>query len=121
MSAPVSAPTREKSDLLAALARHRAFLRTTLEGLTDEQAARRSTVSELCPGGVVKHVAQTERRWIRFILDGPAAMAMNEASFQEHLDGFRMTADDTVPGLLNFYAEVARETEAVVTALPDLD
>ena len=47
-------PTAEKIDLLAALGQHRFFLRNTTRELTDEQAGQRSTVSDLCLGGLIK-------------------------------------------------------------------
>jgi Protein of unknown function (DUF664) len=53
--------TGERGDLLASLARHRQFLRYTVRDLTDEQARQRTTVSELTLGGLIKHVALTER------------------------------------------------------------
>ena len=49
--------TGERADLLETLRMHRDLLRGTARGLTDEQAATRSTVSELTVGGLVKHVA----------------------------------------------------------------
>ncbi|MGH3929080.1 MAG: DUF664 domain-containing protein, partial [Pseudonocardiaceae bacterium] len=66
--------TGERADLLETLGKHRYFLRHTTRDLTDEQAAQRTTVSELCLGGLIKHVTLTERQWINFILDGPSAM-----------------------------------------------
>src|ERR1039457_7195719 len=71
---PVTSAPGERADLLAALAKSRYFLRYTLRGLTDEQAAQRTTVSELCLGGLIKHVAANERQWCRFMLEGPSAM-----------------------------------------------
>jgi hypothetical protein len=53
--------TGERADLTETLQGHRGFLRQTARGLTDEQAAQRTTVSELCIGGLIKHVAATER------------------------------------------------------------
>ena len=64
----------ERADLVQALDRHRFFLRNTLRGLTDEQAAQRTTVSELTLAGLIKHVTVTERQWSRFIIEGPSAM-----------------------------------------------
>ncbi len=55
--------TGERADLLASLGKHRHFLRYTTRGLTDEQAATRTTVSELCIGGLIKHVAMVEKQW----------------------------------------------------------
>ena len=40
--------------LLESLGKHRYFLRYTTRGLTDEQAAQRTTVSELSLGGLIK-------------------------------------------------------------------
>ena len=40
--------SQERDDLLEALQERREFLRTTLAGMTDEQAAARSTVVSAC-------------------------------------------------------------------------
>ena len=37
------------------------------QGLTDEQANTRSTVSELTVGGLIKHVAATEKEWAPWV------------------------------------------------------
>ena len=75
MNSTQATVTGERADLLASLARQRHFLRHTVRDLTDEQASQRTTVSELCLGGLIKHVAAVEQRWLRFITDGPEAMA----------------------------------------------
>ena len=54
--------TGERADLAQTLARHREFLRFTARDLTDEQAAQRTTASELCVGGIIKHVTGVERQ-----------------------------------------------------------
>ncbi len=75
--------TGERADLLQSLARARHFLRYTTRDLTDEQAAQRTTVSQLCLGGLIKHVTLTEQQWVNFILDGPSAMGnWDEASIR---------------------------------------
>ena len=74
MTATEKFATRERADLLETLAKHRYFLRFTVRDLTDEQAAQRTTASALCLGGLIKHVALTERQWVSFIVDGPSAM-----------------------------------------------
>src|SRR5262245_6682173 len=92
----VNAPaaTGERADLLESLAKHRRFLRLTTRDLADEQAGRRTTVSDLCLGGLIKHVAETERTWVDFILEGPKAMgdftAMTEADRARWADMFRL-------------------------------
>ncbi|OZV80948.1 hypothetical protein CA850_12360 [Micromonospora echinospora] len=109
--------TGERADLLQSLALHRGFLRHTVQGLTDEQAARRTTVSELCLGGLIKHVAGVEERWLRFVIEGPAAMHADPDSWT---DQFRMSAGETLTGLLDRYADVAQRTDELVATL-DLD
>jgi hypothetical protein len=121
MSTP-GAATGERADLLQALDTHRGLLRGTTRGLTDEQAARRTTVSELCLGGLIKHVARTERQWADFILEGPSVTGgMDEASMTAWANAFRMLDGETLAGLLEEYEEVARRTDELVLTLPDLD
>ena len=75
MTAPPSTLDSERVDLLAQLATARSTLINTTEGLSDEQAGERPTVSALCLGGLIKHVAAIEERWLRFALEGPSAMS----------------------------------------------
>jgi len=120
MSAPEPV-TSERADLLQSLTRQRHFLRYTTRGLTDVQAARQATASELSLGGLIKHVALVEQQWMRFILDGPSAMSWDEASADDWMAGFKMVDGETLAGLLENYAQVAHRTEELVTQLPDLD
>jgi uncharacterized damage-inducible protein DinB len=117
--------TGERADLLESLARHRQFLRMTVRDLTDEQAAQRTTASELCLGGLIKHVAVTEQSWIDFVLEGPSAMGdysnPSDADIARWTTMFRMVDGETLAGLLADYAEVARRTDELVASLPDLD
>ncbi|WDZ87787.1 DinB family protein [Micromonospora cathayae] len=111
-------PTGERADLLESLALHRGFLRQTTRGLTDEQAARRTTVSELCLGGLVKHVAGVEQRWLSFAVEGTSAMAEGDPA--AWADQFRMLPGETLADLLAAYERVARRTDDLVATL-DLD
>src|SRR5439155_8859473 len=90
--------TGERADILAGLASARHFLRFTALDLTDEQARQRTTASELCGGGLIKHVAATEQGWVDFIVDGPSAMsdfsAMTEQDVARWTDGFRLLPDE---------------------------
>ena len=113
-------PDTERADLLEALAAHRGFLLHTVQGLTDDQARQRTTVSELTLGGLVKHVAMTEQQWVTFILEGPATMAMTPESFTAHADGFVLRDDETLAGAIAHYDEVARRTDELVRTI-DLD
>jgi hypothetical protein len=111
----------ERADLLEALTKHRQLFLHTVDGLTDEQAAATPTASELCLGGLVKHVTRMESRWLDFITDGPAAMTMDEHSYADHANSFRMLPGETLAGILEAYAEVNRRTDELVRTLPDLD
>ncbi|MFI5042425.1 MAG: DUF664 domain-containing protein, partial [Acidimicrobiales bacterium] len=71
---------RERADLLETLDQHRGFLRQTAQGLTDEQAALRPTASELCVGGIIKHVSSVEQGWADFIVHGPGAVGGTPAA-----------------------------------------
>ncbi|MGK5739490.1 DinB family protein [Micromonospora sp. URMC 103] len=107
----------ERADLLQTLRRHRGFLRQTVDGITDAQAAARTTVSELCLGGLVKHVAVTEERWMRFAVGGAEAMQSEPIDWAGQ---FRMQEGETLAGLLEEYDRVAAGTDDLVATL-DLD
>jgi uncharacterized damage-inducible protein DinB len=112
----------ERPDVLETLGKHRGFLRQAVHGVTDEQARLRPTVSELCLGGIVKHVTQVEANWARFIVEGPGDEGPpDEAAYADHAAGFRMEEDETLENLLAAYDEVARRTDDLVTSLPSLD
>jgi uncharacterized damage-inducible protein DinB len=118
MTTAEHAPSAERADLLQSLARHRGFLRQTTAGITDEQAALSPTASALCLGGLIKHVATTEDRWMRFAVGGAEAMRAEPIDW---MGQFRMTDDDTLAGVLKAYATVASRTDSLVATLPDLD
>ena len=112
----------ERGELLETLGKHRQFLRHTVRGLTDEEAAQRTTVSELCLGGLIKHVTQVEAGWAQFIRTGPAAVAgADEAAMAAHAAGFRMSAGETLTQLLDQYDQVATGTDELVRTLASLD
>ncbi|MGW1953810.1 DinB family protein [Streptomyces sp. NPDC001920] len=123
---PATAPvTGERADLLESLAKHREFLRLTARDLTDEQAGQRTTVSELCVGGLIKHVTAMEQNWVDFIEHGPSPKAdfdaMTEEDWARRADEFRMLPGETLAGVLAAYDKVARRTDELVATLPDLD
>ncbi|THA72023.1 DinB family protein [Streptomyces sp. A0642] len=123
--AETPALTGERADLLEMLTKHRQFLRFTTRDLTDEQAGLRPTASELCLGGLIKHVTSAERNWADFIVEGPSSMpdftAMTEADWAQRADEFRMLPGETLAGVLADYAEVARGTDELIATLPDLN
>ncbi|MCW2702577.1 MAG: hypothetical protein JWQ37_572 [Blastococcus sp.] len=110
----------ERADLLEALTSHRRFLRFTVQGLTDEQATRRPTVSALSLAGLIKHVAGTEAAWGRFIEGGPEAMS-SEWTQEAWEREWRLQPGQTLASVLEDYEAVARHTDEMVVSLPDLD
>jgi hypothetical protein len=117
---PTPTLTGERADLVQTLDRHRDFLRFTVRGLTDEQATRRTTVSELTLAGLIKHVAQTEAQWAAFAERGTAAFDTGNWSEEAWLAQWRLQPGETLASLLAGYEEIARRTDDLVATL-DLD
>jgi hypothetical protein len=112
----------ERRDILDVLAKHRMLFKQTVAGITDEQARLRPTVSELCLGGLIKHVALVEANWVDFILDGPKQTDYTDpAVFEEHAKGFQLREGETLAGVLADYDQVAARTDQLVASLPSLD
>jgi hypothetical protein len=119
----VTAPTApvldtERADLLETLATHRAFLRFTVRGLTDEQATRRTTASALTLAGIVKHVASTEATWADFAVRGPAAFG--DVTPEVWAQEWVLQPDETLASVLAHYEQVAAHTDELVRTI-DLD
>jgi Protein of unknown function (DUF664) len=113
---------QERVDIIETLRTHRNLLRRTVQGLDDEEAARCTTVSELCLGGIIKHVAAVEESWVRFVLQGPSAMAgFDESEMAAHAATFRMLEGETLAGLMTQYDAVAARTDELVATIPSLD
>jgi uncharacterized damage-inducible protein DinB len=112
----------ERTDLVNTLGQHRDLLLRTALDLTDAQARLTPTASQLCVGGIVKHVTLVEEAWVRFIQEGPESRGpVDEAAREAHAAGFRMTDGETLPDLIARYQTVARRTDELVAALPSLD
>ncbi|MCT9930932.1 DinB family protein [Planotetraspora sp. A-T 1434] len=118
MPAYVPPVADEREGLLGYLAQQRHTLRVTAHGLTDEQARATPTASELSVGGLIKHVATTERSWMDTVL-GRERLSRSEREKNYHA-AFRLEPGETLAGVLDLYAEVAAETEEIVAGIPDL-
>ncbi|GLZ31023.1 hypothetical protein Lesp02_32120 [Lentzea sp. NBRC 105346] len=112
--------TGERADLLETLQAHRRFLLFTAKDLTDEQAKATPTASALCIGGLIKHVAATEKSWYEFIVEGPKAMEFNEEMYAEHERQFRLLEGETLAGVIAEYEQIAAATDELVRTV-DLD
>ncbi|WP_296604582.1 DinB family protein [Nocardioides sp.] len=120
--------TTERDDILDLLTKHRGFLTYTVQGLSDEAARSRPTVSALSLGGLIKHVTAVERNWADFVVNG-AANQPDWASVDwsnpppeilAHQQAFVMSEDETLAEILAAYAEVAAATDELVRTV-DLD
>jgi uncharacterized protein DUF664 len=138
MTTPPSTPDAERADLIAALATAREALTNTVRGLSDEQAGERPTVSALCLGGLIKHVASIEEGWMRFAVDGPSAMSydlpdgVTWADFAagtarefpqwmiDHQNDFLVLPGETLAGIVERYEQVAAHSEKIIASVPDL-
>lgn len=121
MSNDMPRDAQERADLIETLDAHRRFLRYTLRDLDDEQARRRTTVSQLTLAGIVKHVAAVERQWAKFIVEGPDAFGeLSEDAMAEHEATFD-PGNETIEALLASYDATAQETNALVLSIASLD
>jgi uncharacterized damage-inducible protein DinB len=105
----------EREGLLAYLAQQRQLLRIAVHGLTEEQARATPSASTLSLGGLVKHVALTERGWIDTMLQRPG-----QRSADDYMAAFVLRPDESLAGVLDLYAGVARQTEEEIAAIADL-
>ena len=114
---PGQAPvvTDERGQLLAYLAQQRLVLKLTAYGLTDEQTRSAPSVSSLTVGGLIKHVASTERYWIDLVLQ-----RQTEAAEDDYGANFRVEPGETLASIIGMYDAVARETESVIDKIADL-
>jgi uncharacterized damage-inducible protein DinB len=111
MVAPIA---DERDGLLAYLEQQRYVIKLTAYGLTDEQARLTPATSPLSVGGLIKHVAAVERAWMGTVLQ------RDSGSQEDYETNFRLMPDETLAGVVALYEETARETEAVIAAIPDL-
>lgn len=120
--------TGERADLFQALANARHFLCFTVRGLSEPQAAQRTTDSELTLGGLIKHVTAVEKQWQEFIVKGRDAMDWDGTDFSKmppeameaFQNEFRMLREECLDELLENYALIADRTDALLAEV-DLD
>jgi uncharacterized damage-inducible protein DinB len=119
---PGQAPplTEERALLLAYIAQQRDGIRHAAYGLTDEQARMTPTAGALSIGGLIKHVTDMERGWIDMVA-GRVRGGSQEDEESAYADNFRLGPDETLAGALAGLDDVAKETEATIAEVADLD
>jgi Protein of unknown function (DUF664) len=108
----------ERDGLLTFLGQQRDALRAAVLGLTDAQARLTPAASTLSLGGLVKHCARTERRWVVAGIAGQPLPGLWPP--EDWPADFRLDPDETLAEVLGYYAETAELTEQIVAAVPDL-
>jgi uncharacterized damage-inducible protein DinB len=116
MPGQAPAVTDERTLLLGYIEQQRDGVRNAAYGLTDEQARLAPSASSLSVGGIVKHVADTERGWIDLVLQRDRNSSA-EAQQSAYEDNFRLGSDETLADALALLDEVAAETAAVVSRI----
>jgi uncharacterized damage-inducible protein DinB len=112
------AVTDERDGLLTFLAQQRDGLCASVFGLTDEQARAAPSASGLSLGGLIKHSARTERRWVIAGIAGQPLPGLWPV--EDWADDFRLDWDETLADLLSYYADTAKQTERVLAEVADL-
>lgn len=103
---------------------HRAAVVSALDGVTDEEAARRVLpATELTVGGIVKHLAAVEDLWFsHMLLDAPSAEPWRSAPFDQDPDWeFHSAADDSVSELRALYLQSCAASRAVAGRIDSLE
>jgi len=108
----------ERDGLLTFLDQQRAALRASVLGLTDDQARATPAASSLSLGGLIKHAARTERRWVVAGIAGEPLPGL--WPIHDWPADFRMEPGETLAGLLSYYAETAALTDHVIAGVTDL-
>jgi hypothetical protein len=111
-------PPDEKSGLEMFLEEQRVAVLRKLDGLTDEQAVSRPTVSDLCMLVLVKHVAFVERRWFQLEVARRDVPGLWPPPDRRELE---LEPGDTVASIRDLYESVIAENRAILAEVTDLD
>lgn len=109
---------QEREDLISMLADQRDLFRITLRRIDDDQARKRTTVSELTLGGLLHHLISCERHWVTVLIERDENAAIDPARFEGE---YLMAEGETVAGLLAEWDEVAAATAELIRTVDSLD
>lgn len=97
-------PETERAGLSEFLNMQRDALINKVQGVSEEDARRATTVSSLSLLSLIKHSAIWERRWFQVIVAGRSfPNEWPEVQTEEADPTFQLTADDTVETLVAYY------------------
>lgn len=113
-----AAPPDEKAGLGLFLDDQRRALLSKLDGLTDDQAKARSTVSDLCLLTLVKHVAFVERRWFQLQIARRDIPGLYPPPDNRE---FEVEPDDSATSIRAFYEAIIEENRSILDEVDDLE
>jgi uncharacterized damage-inducible protein DinB len=105
----------ERTGLLGFLAQQRRVLKHAAFGLTPDQLRAAPSASALTIGGLLKHVAFTERGWMNRVAGRP-----DPTTQEDYTSQFQLGPEDTLESLIADIDAAAAETEATIAAVEDL-
>ncbi|WP_432491343.1 DinB family protein [Kineococcus gypseus] len=110
----------ERTTVLGVLQRQRDLVAWKLRGAPEEALRAASTPSGMGPHGLVRHLTNVERSWLRGVFAGEEGLVYDWS--EEDPDGeWRVPADVGMDRLLEDYAAETRRCDAVVTTASSLD
>ncbi len=110
----------ERTTLLGVLQRQRDLVAWKLDGVSEEVLSSARTPSGMSLHGVVCHLTNVERSWLRDVFAGQDGLRYDWTEDDPDAE-WRVPAGTTVVELLAQYAEESRRCDTVVTAAPSLD
>ena len=110
----------ERTTLLGVLQRQRDLVAWKLGGVPDQVLNSAATPSGMGPHGLVRHLTNVERSWLRDVFAGQHDLRHDWTEDDPDAE-WRVPAGTSMTGLLADYAEESRRCDAVVSAAPSLD
>ena len=110
----------ERTALLGVLQRQRDLVAWKLGGAPDEVLAAVTTPTGMNLPGLVRHLTNVERSWLRDVFAGQEGLAYDWTE-QDPEAEWRVPADTRMADLLAGYAAESRRCDAVVTGASSLD
>ena len=118
MPVPFSGPPDEKTGLALFLNEQRRAILSKLDGLNDDQAKTRSTVSDFCMLTLIKHVAFVERRWFQLEIARRDIPGLWPPPDDREL---RVEGADSVASIRALYEQIIEENRTILGEVEDLD
>lgn len=110
----------ERTTLLGVLQRQRDLVAWKLDGAPDEILSSAKTPSGMSLHGLVCHLTNVERSWLRDVFAGQDGLRYDWTEDDPEAE-WRTPAGTTMTELLAEYAEESRRCDTVVTDAPSLE